>query len=69
MCIKRHVRRRLAHAKEDCNKELKNIVNSITAYVKVEERTQDMEYDGLGSAIAPSETGSDDGRTEANLIS
>jgi hypothetical protein len=65
MYIKRHVRRRLAHAKENCDKELKNIINSITAYV--EERIQDMDYDDLGSAIAPSETGSDDGGTEADL--
>ena len=65
MYIKRHIRRRLAHAKENCDKELKNIINSITAYV--EERIQDMDYDDLGSAIAPSETGSDDGGTEADL--
>jgi hypothetical protein len=58
MYIKRHVRRRLAHARENCDEELKNIINSIMAYV--EERIQDMDYDDLGSAIAPSETGSDD---------
>jgi hypothetical protein len=65
MYLKRHVRRRLAHARENCDKEPKNIINSITAYV--EERIQDMDYNDLGSAIAPSETGSDDGGTEADL--
>ena len=65
MYIKRHVRRRLANAKENCDKELKNIINSITIYV--EERLQEMDCDELGSTIAPSETGSDDGGTEADL--
>lgn len=71
MYIKRHVRRRLAHAKEACDKELKNIINSITAYV--EERIQDADYDNmhddLGSAIAHSDAdaGSDDGADDADL--
>lgn len=65
MYIKRHVRRRLQHAKESCDKELKNIVHSITAYV--EERIQDNDYDELGSAIAASDAGSDDGGDDADL--
>ncbi|KAF8311179.1 hypothetical protein DL93DRAFT_2061386 [Clavulina sp. PMI_390] len=65
--IKRHVRRRLGHAKETCDKELKNIIHSITAYV--EERIQQdlVDYDDLASAVAPSEAGSDDGGDEADL--
>lgn len=66
MYIKRHVRRRLAHAKENCDKELKNIIHSITAYVE-ERIQQDLDYDDLGSAIAPSDAGSDDGGDDADL--
>lgn len=65
MYIKRHVRRRLQHAKESCDKELKNIIHSITAYV--EERLQDNDYDEMGSAIAASDAGSDDGGDDADL--
>jgi hypothetical protein len=66
MYIKRYVRRRFAHAKENCDEELKNIINSITAYV--EERIQVMDYDDLGSAIVPSETGSDDVRSTSRSL-
>jgi serine/threonine-protein kinase RIM15 len=65
MYIKRHVRRRLAHAKESCDKELNNIIDSITAFV--EERLQDDDDLDYGSVIAASETASEDGGDEADL--
>lgn len=65
MYIKRHVRRRLAHAKESCDKELTSIIDSITAYV--EERLQEEDDLDYASAIAPSETDNEDGGNETDL--
>ena len=65
MYIKRHVRRRLGHAKESCDKELKKVINSITSYV--EERIQEPDYDDLPSHVLPSDTASEDGGDEADV--
>src|SRR5258707_15386680 len=63
--IKRHVRRRLGHAKESCDKELKKVVQSITTYV--EERIQEVDYDDIPLTIMPSDTASEDGGDEADI--
>ena len=63
--IKRHVRRRLGHAKESCDKELKKVVQSITTYV--EERIQEADYDDIPLTVMPSDTASEDGGDEADI--
>jgi serine/threonine-protein kinase RIM15 len=43
--VRRHVTRRLKSAKEDCNKEMQRITNSITAYFEQKLKESDLERD------------------------
>jgi hypothetical protein len=52
--IKRHVWQRLGHAKESCDRELKNVLQLITTYV--EERIQVADYD---DTVMPLDTASE----------
>jgi hypothetical protein len=75
--IKRHVRRRLANAKETCDKDLRKVMHSITTYVEDKLRESAIEFDlddsphlvehyHRHSQFFQQDDGSDDGGDEAD---